>query len=546
MATRITAAPLLGLLSFALVAPSHAETPPPDLARPIPRVAANPRPTKGLVRNPSPQMNDPAPRQAEEVRLSARDVAAAESQAAGEAFHAPVPVIALVPKTPMTLKHGQPTTLEWLVRNNADRLIDEVVVAVSFGANVEVLSTEPSAGAGDGPIEWNIGALPPGATVTLKAKLVATASGEEKSLRLSSSVRFRGETFDDRRIAITRPNLELNVKGPSAGVVGEPASYVIEVSNVGDLPVEGVVLRDRLPDGLTHPQGPELENQIGALAPGQTRKVKLTVTPKTSGEFTHRVVVTADGAEDVNHELRLAVDAPKLILSGKSPKTRQLNRPCTVELQLVNQGKIPARDVKVTANLPEGITFAHASDDGKHDALQRTVHWTVPALAPGETKNLLLTGVASKAGDQIVQAALLAGDRPTAQASLSTKVEGVVALQVDVTDLDDPVATGSETTYEIRVINQGTMAATKVAIEVDAPESIEVLAAEGPSARRATGATLGFEPLPSLAAKADATYRLKVRARKPGDQRLRVTVKAEQLSRPLSIEESTTVFDEEP
>ena len=46
-------------------------------------------------------------------------------------------------------------------------------------------------------------------------------------------------------------------------------------------------------------------------------------------------------------------------------------------------------------------------------------------------------------------------------------VEGLAAIMFEVRDSEDPIEVGGETSYEIRVVNQGTKAATNVQVVVD-------------------------------------------------------------------------------
>ena len=136
-------------------------------------------------------------------------------------------------------------------------------------------------------------------------------------------------------------------------------------------------LRDLLPSGLSHPQGPELENEIGVLAPGESRKVKLTLTPTQPGKIVHAVALTADGVDRIENKTTLDIEDVRLVLESVGPKVRYLQRPCTVELKIHNQGSAPARQVQLTAAMPKGLSFAHASDDGKHDPVQQSVQWAI-------------------------------------------------------------------------------------------------------------------------------------------------------------------------
>jgi uncharacterized repeat protein (TIGR01451 family) len=120
-------------------------------------------------------------------------------------------------------------------------------------------------------------------------------------------------------------------------------------------------------------------------------------------------------------------------------------------------------------------------------------------------------------------------------------VEGLAAIMFEVRDLEDPIEVGRETGYEIRVINQGTKAATNVQVAVALPDGMQVISAEGETRHSPHPSGILFAPIRQLAPKADTVYRLKVLCRAAGDQRVTVEVKTDDLQ-PIRREESTRVF----
>ena len=53
-----------------------------------------------------------------------------------------------------------------------------------------------------------------------------------------------------------------------------------------------------------------------------------------------------------------------------------------------------------------------------------------------------------------------------------------------------------------------------------------------------------FEPLPKLAAKADALFKVRVKAVKPGDWRFRVGLSCDHMPKPVYEDESTQVYSD--
>jgi uncharacterized repeat protein (TIGR01451 family) len=123
-------------------------------------------------------------------------------------------------------------------------------------------------------------------------------------------------------------------------------------------------------------------------------------------------------------------------------------------------------------------------------------------------------------------------------------VEGLSAMQMDVVDLDDPVEVGADTAYEIRVSNTGSKTETNVQLTCVLPEKMEFRGAKGAGECRfkVEGREIRFEPLPRLAPRADAIYRVNVRGVAAGDVRFRSVLRADGLSEPVAREESTKVY----
>jgi uncharacterized repeat protein (TIGR01451 family) len=95
------------------------------------------------------------------------------------------------------------------------------------------------------------------------------------------------------RTRITRPQIAVTKTGPEAALIGDTVTFQIIVSNPGTGPAPNVVIHDKLPPGLQHPQGSEIEAELGTLGPGETKTLTLTTTAaRAAGRSTVRV--TAD------------------------------------------------------------------------------------------------------------------------------------------------------------------------------------------------------------------------------------------------------------
>jgi uncharacterized repeat protein (TIGR01451 family) len=212
-----------------------------------------------------------------------------------------------------------------------------------------------------------------------------------------------------------------------------------------------------------------------------------------------------------------------------------------------NPGTAPAKNVDLVAFLPHGLKFVKANNEGYYDESQRAVRWRLEQLPVAKVGTVKLTTIPTEAGEHALR---LVGSTPsglTAEQERPIVVEGITAILFEVVDVDDPIEQGGETTYEIRVLNQGSKAATNVRVAAVLPPQMKPVAAEGPpGVQHAIDANnVVFDGLARLAPKADTTYRVRVQGLQPGDLRINVQLIADELQDWVTKQESTRVYADE-
>ena len=124
-----------------------------------------------------------------------------------------------------------------------------------------------------------------------------------------------------------------------------------------------------------------------------------------------------------------------------------------------------------------------------------------------------------QSGDQTLEVEGHAQQGLEDHTSQQVLVEGLAAIMFEVRDAVDPIEVGGETVYEIRVVNQGTKAATNVQIVVGLPPGMKATSADGETRHAIQAGGVVFEPISQLAPKADSVFRVHVQGVRPGDQR---------------------------
>ncbi|MBX7074692.1 MAG: DUF11 domain-containing protein [Pirellulales bacterium] len=442
---------------------------------------------------------------------------------------------------PAELQVGRNASFQVRVRNTGTAPAKDVQVFDEVPKNTRLASTTPSAEQGpNGELIWSLGRLRPGEESVVSMEVVPLAEGEIGSVAVA---RFTAEA--SARSIATRPQLTIQVNGPREVLSGQEAVLLVKVANIGTGAATGVTLLNQLPANFTHPAGSEVEYTVGTLGPNETRDIELTLTAARAGRVQNNVMAYADGnlrAEDV---LEMEVLAPALDLKIDGSERRFLERQATYTLNLANPGTAAAKNIVLSAHLPEGLQFVEANNLGEFDAATRTVNWRLEELPAGESGAVTMIAMPIAEGEHLLTVDAKANQGLSAQQEQRVAVEGIAGATFQVIDASDPVEVDGETSYEIRVINQGTKAATNVRVAAILPDGMQAISAEGPTAHVVDSAQVVFEPVARLAPKADTTFVVRVKATVAGDMRLRVQLTSDEMRTPVTKEESTRVFGDE-
>ncbi|MDB4862040.1 hypothetical protein OAI33_02000 [Pirellulaceae bacterium] len=392
----------------------------------------------------------------------------------------------------------------------------------------------------DGSIQWTLGTLEPGDEATVSMKVVPLAEGE-----IGSVARVSFEALASVRTVSTRPQLNINQSLPEKVLIGESFLVNVTVSNPGSGDATGVVLEADIPAELAHVAGNELEYPIGTLRPGQQKQVALRLTAKIAGVVFNTLTVRGNGQMEDRSLQQIEVVAPDVQVGLRGPKIRYLDREAIYAVDVANPGTASAKNVNLVAFLSKGLKFVSTDHFGEYDAREHAVFWKLEELPPNVRDSVKLTAVAVEPGEQKI---VLEG---TADLGLKdsfnhiVRVESVPELEFSVRDTADPIEVGTDTTYEIKVVNRGTRTATGVQIFTAFPESLRAIQGGGPSDLRIEGQNALFAPLDRLPPNQEAVFRVKAKALGAGDQIIRVQMISDDVNIPVTKEESTRIYTDD-
>jgi len=343
-------------------------------------------------------------------------------------------------------------------------------------------------------------------------------------------------------IAVVQPKLQLAVSTPPDVMVCDSIPVRYTVTNNGTGTARGVVIEQPLPRGLATADGQNhVTAAVGDLAPGQSRTIDVAL--KASGTGKVEVVARAAGEGGLKAEAPVAqvIRQPQLVVNMTGPDRVFLGRPVTYKAVVTNKGDGEARNTVLELALPAAVKVASLSTGGVAGAGKAT--WNLGSLAPGQsaTVTAALDPQAMATLEPTATAQAVCAAKATVAAR--TLVQGIPAILLEMIDVTDPVQVGQTTTYVTTITNQGSMPATNVQLTWELENSMQFVSADGATAAKSQGSTVVCTPLPSLAPKAQAVWRVVVRAVEAGDVRMKVTLTSDQLTRPVEKTEATNFYE---
>ncbi|MBI1369548.1 MAG: DUF11 domain-containing protein [Planctomycetes bacterium] len=432
---------------------------------------------------------------------------------------------------------GQEYDYKIVVTNDSSLKLHDVVVTDMMPANFKVASTDPSIeGIKDGKGVWMLGDLDAGESKTITIKGAATEPGQ---LVDCSTVTF--VPYNCIATNVIKPSLQLTKTEPADVMLCEriPVTYV--VTNNGTGTARNVMIKDTLPKGLVTETGDNMVSiNVGDLAGGESKRYVVTTKPLDTGAYESKAMAMGDGGLKADATAGTKVHEPVLKLTKTGPEKMFIGKEFTYTIKLENTGDAPADDAVITDMVPAGTTYVGASTGGT--MAEGKVTWNVGSIAPKGSKEVTVTVKSATPGTFKDTAMAHAKCAKDVSAEASTMVTGIPAILLEVVDVEDPIQVGNNVTYLITVTNQGSAPGTNIKIVADLEDTMQFVSAEGATAGKAAGKVVTFDPLPSLAPKAQAVFKVVVKAVKEGDVRFKVSMNSDQIGRPVEETEATNFF----
>jgi hypothetical protein len=440
---------------------------------------------------------------------------------------------------PPAAKVNQPADYSLVVRNVCNLGVSQVIVRVRVADGVTVAATDPKALQEGNVLMWEVGKQLPKQERNLMLKLTCANKGD---INCQAWVTFTGATA--MMIRVREPKLMIKATAPEKVLVNDACTFLLTVSNPGDHPADQVKIHANLSEGLEHARGRGIDYDIGSLAAGETRSVQVICAAKAGGDQFCEATAEAEGGLKALDKAGVNVIMPKIDLEVAGPKLRYLDRKAVYTIKVTNPGDAPAANVAVNVMVPAGFKFMTADNGGRHDFSTRTVQWFMGEIGPGQAREAKMEVMAINVGEHHFKAQAQASRGLKQEVEVITKVEGLSAILLEMVDLEDPIEVGAETVYEIRITNTGSKTETDVKLTCIVPDKMQFKGATGPARYVQNGAEIVFDPIPKLAPRADAIFRVTCKGVTPGVAIFKGRISSTLLQEPVTKEEATRIYSD--
>ena len=267
----------------------------------------------------------------------------------------------------------------------------------------------------------NLGNLASGASATVEIKVTPQSAGKITNTASVGGNEPDPNSSNNRASADTtvNPSTDLSITktdSPDPVVVGQTLTYKVTAKNNGPSNATGVKVTDNLPAGVTFQSATPSQGScsqasgtvtcnLGNLASGASATVEIKVTPQSAGKITNKASVGGNESDPNSSNNRASAETtvnPSANLSiskTDSPDPVAVRQTLTYTVTVKNNGPSNATGVKVTDNLPSGVTFQSATpSQGSCSQASGTVTCSLGNLANGASATVEIKVTHQSAG----------------------------------------------------------------------------------------------------------------------------------------------------
>lgn len=453
---------------------------------------------------------------------------------------------------PPAMTMHKPATVTIVVKNDGTTDALGVVVRDQLPDGAKFVRGVPepsqiSAADHGGFIMWNLGTLSAGSEKKLTVTVEPVAKGpQDHAAFVTLAAGSRAKSV------VLQPLLHVEQTVNKTTVLkGQQVRFDITVTNDGDGPARDVVVRAELSGGLRHEQqGSVLELSLaeqGATVLAANKPFKLPplyVDAVSGGEHTCTVRVSSPDvvgdSPTAQSVATVTITEPVMKLSLAGSTKRPTDTPAEYTITVANEGTAPAQDVRVSAALV-GDFRRYQVEGATWDAANRRWVWTIPLLEPnGKTHTFPFRVRLGGVGVFQVNAEAVANGGLKEVKSLSTSVEGMADLDMEVSEDLRVLDVGQVTAFRVKLRNLGSKEATGIQVSALMSKNLEVIETAGTDEKAGLGQdtnTVVFPPIERLGPGSELELGIKARGRVPGLASCRVRVSHKDLGTGDALED---------
>jgi len=439
---------------------------------------------------------------------------------------------------PMKATVGQPYLYIIKAVNLTDLTLENIEVSEFFTNDYQIVSTEPRMKNKIGSRGiWEFEKLAPNETIVIK---IVGQVEKKENFPCCTKIDYDLPSLCHNPVFV-KPEVSLEINVPKEVLICNKIPLEFTIKNSGDVPLQDVLVTADLPRGIISSTGLKRINlEVGQLKVGESRNLVTSLEARKTGDYRMRGFVTSSDASSDSEIDTLKVVQPRLALEVKANhETQYIGRDIEYVFKVKNPSSVKAEGTVVEAMIPENTKLESASHDGQ--VAGRKVKWKLGTLLPYKIETMSMRVKTVSAGTARMTVEAKAECCENVLESASVRLVGIPALKLEVVDVVDPIEIGGEQIYIIEVTNQGTDYAKNIVIRAQI-EGMEYVSDTGATSGVIQGDTISFRPVLRLAPKESATWRIKTRGKEKGDQRFKVSLTSDELTRPVEEAESTFVY----
>jgi uncharacterized repeat protein (TIGR01451 family) len=410
--------------------------------------------------------------------------------------------------------------------------VGNVVIEETLPNNVRFVKSNPAAKLDGNTIFWAFPGMNKGETKEVELYYSPEMDGAFKVCTVVSG---------DPRLCVAlvagMPNLKVEKTGPAVIELGEEAVWLASVTNMGTATAEKVRLVDDLPDGLEAVSATEYD--LGDIAPGQTKQVKVVAKALKAGNYTNTATAMfKDTKTQVKGSSALEIIESKISVIKEGPAMAYVLSPATYTITVRNVGMHAVEDLKVVDTLPE---FVNVVESGGGMLSRNEIAWKIDRLEPAQSKTYNVRFAANNPGETVSKVTVWNKQGLEENAEVRTKWQSAPGIHMSIMDQKDPLQVGQSTVYQIRVLNQGSFDPVSASIRVVLSDELKPTKVQSSSPNTISGQEVVFSNI-SIEPGKEVTAQITAQGVKTGRGSAVMQLKADFLPKVLVSEESTTVY----